>query len=902
MKLQPSGKWKGALSHQRHPESSGLDKDLLDTNPGEVTSWGNWSADCGSFGRRRRRSCMDNMMMFLSVCLLFLLHLASTGPIPEAPCWLSPVTESYPVQALLESYTVLSGCASKATISYPQEVHIINLKCEEEDPCQSEKEVALHLTPIPAISVHHKPLVFILNSPRPVTWELKTERLAADVPRYFFVSRGSTVQFEVGNFSLSAQTEERPLPSGNEHLLQWTQRNYGAVTSFTEVKMTKRIDIKVGEDENFPAKCRIEKNFISLNYLARYVQPQPAEGCIIGQSEDTTVHIIELDSPSYSSHSSFQVDIIIDIKPLNPDAKLSKSLVLILKCEKAVNWVIKTHNIAGKLHVLTPNSVSFDKDTEKSLSTSKLVIPSIPSTQESLIKWASKENHPANYYTHASVANKFHIKLVDDIVEMNDDEKSAIPPKWLELLRLTDREEIGEFNLTSEDLDTRDSLKEPEEAQGNINVALSVKCDETKIVAAIQKENLQANGYIGTELSLLDPVCRAQENDTHFILESSLEGCGTQHTIDGTSIVYFNTIVIQLSPPTEGSGWPSDYEDLESGDSGFPGDTEETEIGLPYLKRPEIVVFNCTMPQDTGSPFDLIFAHPDAAINNVTFNMELYKTDLFLTPSQNYFSVAENGQIYVEVSLTKAEKDLSFMIHTCFVSTSANFDLLSDYTIIENICPKDDSVKFYNVKKLNYPKSQEQTEKKRFSFMFKSMFNSSLLFLHCELTLCTNKDGEMDNLPKCIPPDEACTSLDSSMIIAMIKNKKSFTKPLAVITTEKTSDTPSDPNRPSLPQPVFYGLDTPTVVGIAFAAFIIGALLTGALWYIYSHTGSTIIKEIPPPSDTVQKHLLPNKMDHHVINGHNELSRTNPNGLHLGKQTLTPADVTHGCKRNSLPS
>ncbi|XP_077309055.1 transforming growth factor beta receptor type 3 isoform X4 [Lithobates pipiens] len=854
MKLQPSGKWKGALSHQRHPESSGLDKDLLDTNPGEVTSWGNWSADCGSFGRRRRRSCMDNMMMFLSVCLLFLLHLASTGPIPEAPCWLSPVTESYPVQALLESYTVLSGCASKATISYPQEVHIINLKCEEEDPCQSEKEVALHLTPIPAISVHHKPLVFILNSPRPVTWELKTERLAADVPRYFFVSRGSTVQFEVGNFSLSAQTEERPLPSGNEHLLQWTQRNYGAVTSFTEVKMTKRIDIKVGEDENFPAKCRIEKNFISLNYLARYVQPQPAEGCIIGQSEDTTVHIIELDSPSYSSHSSFQVDIIIDIKPLNPDAKLSKSLVLILKCEKAVNWVIKTHNIAGKLHVLTPNSVSFDKDTEKSLSTSKLVIPSIPSTQESLIKWASKENHPANYYTHASVANKFHIKLVDDIVEMNDDEKSAIPPKWLELLRLTDREEIGEFNLTSEDLDTRDSLKEPEEAQGNINVALSVKCDETKIVAAIQKENLQANGYIGTELSLLDPVCRAQENDTHFILESSLEGCGTQHTIDGTSIVYFNTIVIQLSPPTEGSGWPSDYEDLESGDSGFPGDTEETEIGLPYLKRPEIVVFNCTMPQDTGSPFDLIFAHPDAAINNVTFNMELYKTDLFLTPSQNYFSVAENGQIYVEVSLTKAEKDLSFMIHTCFVSTSANFDLLSDYTIIENICPKDDSVKFYNVKKLNYPKSQEQTEKKRFSFMFKSMFNSSLLFLHCELTLCTNKDGEMDNLPKCIPPDEACTSLDSSMIIAMIKNKKSFTKPLAVITTEKTSaDTPSDPNRPSLPQPVFYGLDTPTVVGIAFAAFIIGALLTGALWYIYSHTGDTAgrqqVPTTPPASE-----------------------------------------------------
>ncbi|XP_018420585.1 PREDICTED: transforming growth factor beta receptor type 3 [Nanorana parkeri] len=794
---------------------------------------------------------------FPCACLLFFFHLASTGPIPEAPCRLSPVTESHPVQALLESYTVLSGCASKGTISYPQEVHIINLKCVEEDPCQSEKEVTLHLTPIPTIPVHQKPLVFILNSPQPVTWELKTERLAANVPRFFFISQGSTLQYEAGNVSLSAHSEERPLPPGNEHLLQWTQKSYGAVTSFTEVKMTKRIDIKVGEDERFPVTCKIEKNFISLNYLARYVQPQPAEGCIIRPSDDTMVHIIELDSPNLSSHSSFQVDIIIDIRPLEPDAKLSKCLILILKCEKAVNWVIKTHNIAGNIKVLTPNSVSFDKDTEKSLLTSKRVIPNIPSTQEGLIKWASDENYPANSYTHASVANKFHIKLVDDI-EMNDEDKSAIPPEWLDFLRPSDTEGIEEYDHTSEHflhgdiegLDERALLKEPEEAQGNINVALSVKCNETKMVAAVQKESLQANGYIGAELSLLDPVCRAQENDTHFILESSLEGCRTQHTIDGSSIVYFNNIVVQLSPPTEGSGWPSDYEDLESGDSGFTGGTDETEIGLPYLKRHEIAVFNCTIPQDTAPPFDLIFAHPDTIINNVTFNMELYKTDLFLTPPENYYSVAENGQVYVEVSLTKAEKDLSFMIQTCFVSNSSNSDMLSEYTIIENICPKDDSIKFYNVKKLNYPKSQEQTEKKRFSFMFKSMFNTSLLFLHCELTLCTNKDGEMDSLPKCIIPEEACTSLDSSMILMMMDNKKSFTKQLAVITMEKTSGI----NQKGPPDDsVFYGLDTPTVVGIAFAAFIIGALLTGALWYIYSHTGDTAgrqqVPTTPPASE-----------------------------------------------------
>lgn len=40
----------------------------------------------------------------------------------------------------------------------------------------------------------------------------------------------------------------------------------------------------------------------------------------------------------------------------------------------------------------------------------------------------------------------------------------------------------------------------------------------------------------------------------------------------------------------------------------------------------------------------------------------------------------------------------------------------------------------------------------------------------------------------------------------------------------------------------------PTVLGITFGAFLIGALLTAALWYIYSHT-----REYPrPPAGSTQ--------------------------------------------------
>ncbi|XP_075689340.1 transforming growth factor beta receptor type 3 isoform X1 [Rhinoderma darwinii] len=785
-------------------------------------------------------------LAFLSACLLLFWRSSSAGPIPEATCLLSPVTEDHPVQAFLESYSIISGCASKGTISQPQEIHIINLKCLEEDPCQSKHEVTLHLTPISTVLVHSKPLVFILNSPQPVTWELKTEKLEADIPRYFFVSEGSTVHYETGSLSLKTQTEEKLLPPENERLLQWTTKNYGAVTSFTEMKMTNYIDIKVGEDNTFPATCNIHKNFISLNYLGRYLEPRSSESCVLGSEKDRLVYIIELDSPSAKPYSSFQVDINIDISPRNPHANVFKNLVLILKCRKSVNWVIRANNIMGSLEILTPNSVTFGKDPESSLFTSKQVIQNIPSTQEQLIKWASAENYPATSYTYVPVANKFHIKLDDK--EMNDEENFTIPPE-LDLL-------IGNRNYTAEDFlhrllggsDRHDLHKEPEEVQGNINVALSVICDKNKIVASIEKDSLQANGYIGTELSLLDPVCRARENETHFILEFSQKECGTQHTTDDSNIIFYNTIVIPLSPPTEESGWPSDYEDLESGDNGFPEDADETEIDHLYLKRHEIVVFNCTIPRDSIDLVDAVFAEPGATMNNVTFDMELYNTDLFLTPVKNPFSVAENGQVFVEVSVTKIDKELSFVINNCFVSSSSNADAATMHTIIENICPTDESLKFYKVKNMNYPTLQEQTEKKRFSFMFKSMFNASLVFLHCELTLCTNSDGAVEGLPKCIPPEEACVSLDVSMIMVMMDKKKTLTKPLAVVSLDKAPGTSVSSVRPSIPEPIFYGLDTSIVVGIAFAAFLIGALLTGALWYIYSHTGDTAGRQQVPTS------------------------------------------------------
>ncbi|CDQ93067.1 unnamed protein product [Oncorhynchus mykiss] len=115
---------------------------------------------------------------------------------------------------------------------------------------------------------------------------------------------------------------------------------------------------------------------------------------------------------------------------------------------------------------------------------------------------------------------------------------------------------------------------------------------------------------------------------------------------------------------------------------------------------------------------------------------------------------------------------------------------------------------------------------------------------------------------QCIQPNEACTSVNGEIILAMMMNTRTSTKTLVVVDEHDTeeeepvhptltaSQNPADP----LGENILYVLDTPTVVGIAFAAFVIGALLTGALWFIYSHTGDTAgqqqpLKPQPPPSE-----------------------------------------------------
>lgn len=50
--------------------------------------------------------------------------------------------------------------------------------------------------------------------------------------------------------------------------------------------------------------------------------------------------------------SAFQVDVIVELRPLEDGAILHRNVVLLLKCAKSVNWDIKAHGLTGKLDVV----------------------------------------------------------------------------------------------------------------------------------------------------------------------------------------------------------------------------------------------------------------------------------------------------------------------------------------------------------------------------------------------------------------------------------------------------------------------------------------------------------------------------------------------------------------------
>ncbi|KAF6721996.1 Transforming growth factor beta receptor type 3 [Oryzias melastigma] len=564
---------------------------------------------------------------YIPALLLAACCLTSAGPLSHSPCE-QPVGTGHPVQAIQINFTALSGCASRGTASLPQEVHIINLRGHApEGAGNTSVKVELDLKPIHSMQHHQKPLVFVLNSLQRLTWNVKAENLALNIKHIFHVSSGSEVYFKTTNFSLSTRIIHETLPHGNEHLLRWAQKKYRAVTSFSELRTAKAVFIRVGEDSEFSDTCKIDTKFFSLNYMGSFYDLQPSNGCILSTPEKgREIHIIELRRTD--SSSGLQVDVIVDLGPSEGNSLVFSNVVLVLKCAEPVKWVIKPHSMTGTLEVVASDAVC----ESSQMLVSTVSKQNLPSGSQALISWAQDHGYgPVTSYTSAAVANHFSVTLKEP------EAVSSIEHPGPEFVPFS-----SSFLPPFSDGLLPDPSEQPD--QQGLVVAHVVLCEDDKMVVGIEKEKLKEKGFNNPVLTFRDSSCKATTNATHYILETPLHGCQTFEfpLPDSTKSLLLNSVSVYNVEINDG---PQDPEKVGHGLGLLSEENQHYSIEVTCTYKNELETSSETVPEQGLQP-----------ISSITFNIELYGTNLFDTPlRQAFYTLSQNQTVFVEIRVLGPE-------------------------------------------------------------------------------------------------------------------------------------------------------------------------------------------------------------------------------------------------------
>ncbi|XP_067419909.1 transforming growth factor beta receptor type 3-like [Emydura macquarii macquarii] len=748
-----------------------------------------------------------------------------------APCQATPLSSPHPVLGFREQIRAGTGCASRGRSASGREVHVLVLRGPAER--MGARQVSLVLGPAPPSSAP----IFVLSSPTPVIWSLQAATAALGEQWTFQVSPGSSV-LAPGSVTVA----ETRLPQTPRELLRWAHRKHGGVSSLAAYRGINTVYVRLGDDGALPDACKLRRNFLSLTHFASDRRPRPLRGCLTSDPPwDPEVHVILSKGASPRPPARLTVELHAPRGCCSP----RRELIVVLKSEGATSWLVQTHHVAGHLRVLASHEVSVSStELEPDLVVSSSMSLGLAYARD-LMAWAMGQGLPGvTSYTEAEQVNRFLV-----IVGLDGDPKTPCPS-------------ILPPGLAKNSPMGWERNRAPPGGGSAVGPAgaLSVLCLSDRVAVHISKDLLQAAGLSPARVTLRDPSCAAQSNDTHFLLESPLAGCGARRLpAPGPplgAMRYQNLVVLWGCGPGAAPWGP-------------PLPAEEAEDGW------ESIEFSCPSPAPSQpAPSTEPILELPFHLGRVLLSLEVSSSDAF-DEAQGPCTVSANSRVFVEAALAAFDPQLSFGILLCFLSPSSSSLPESPYVLVRGGCPAHPDVSLHPPHKgaagrALPPGSQEL---QHFSFLLRPLYNDSIQFLHCRLALCTQdpqgRAGAYGGaLPKCGPQAGACTS--SSMAEpGSGRFQHTVTKPI-IVTVEHlagataASPGPADPvplpfplagrsgkalkeaPRPEqsampsgerCPLPPPQDLALPTMVGIVFSAFVIGASLTGGLWLIHSRTG-----------------------------------------------------------------
>ncbi|XP_033731749.1 transforming growth factor beta receptor type 3-like [Pecten maximus] len=745
------------------------------------------------------------------------------------------------ISAFYEQVTSGVGCSTNSTTESNQEVHIINLLNAGPVYRNDVAEVNL-LIKSRNDEVMWKPVIFVLNSHQSVKWKVKIEMLAPPRQRQIFVVPvHSSVRLVFKSHMRRSIRKVSNMPQTRKGLLEWVREEHHAVTSFTELRKGNRIELTVGPVPNALPTCEIRDDQ-PMNAVARIEQPQLLSGCSARgpvDSKSSFTYVIELEKAYEHNPREKPVEVELDIK--SPSRKTTNcNLLLVLKSPRFVIWKIQTKRIQGNLDIVSNAEVSMLGIKVDNAGTR---LETITYKREGLIQWVNYHNGPVSLYAGISLANKVTITLPQ--TEESDSDRGH------------GKESKSPTQTITPPFDNIPHTKSV------FHRAIHAECHpERHMIVAFSKLIQQNFGLEIDQLTLRDPACKAGKNETHIILGLSPSNCGTQVSVTNGNTFYDNLLLVHRSSPDGldevGSGYDSlsDNEISGSGshdpktetyfdDEDFQTDAIKIEVVCQFIEQERIPDSHLTTQTDTSW-----------TQSNRSFSIKLYRSSVMKEPVYRFpMAVTPYSLIYVEVDMQPVE-NLQVVIQSCWLSNLMDKQTDLAITLIDNGCrTRYGTVRWITNESFLGAGWGSNTHAQRFSFNFGDHYPA--LFLQCRLGVCSRNT----KLTKGIPCEEdMCGKIDSNM-----PGKLIVRGPLELTGNVE----PPEPSRktiikPAINQPgvvnkadqsnhrhqsngrhnsdhadtiVIEGLDSGTVVGIAFAAFIIGVLLMAALWFIHTHTG-----------------------------------------------------------------
>ncbi|KFP09115.1 Endoglin, partial [Egretta garzetta] len=288
----------------------------------------------------------------------------------------------------------------------------------------------------------------------------------------------------LGPGTTAALGPELPMATSQGQLLTWAEEFYGGITSYSELRDPRWVQLLLGEDASSPQGCILQEHFDARLHLEAEVIFYGVKGCSRGHPSTSATHIIHLQPEPSSTITEVNVSLNC------PESPASKQF-LILQSRANLTWFISVSNC--HIQFLASGNYKFASVPWVLIAGERL-----PDTEQGLVAKAFEKNWSfiASY--------------------------SAIPTSARISLELQEHHATTRAPVTSIPLGpTADVL--PHKL---LHTLQPWKCTDETMEIVIARSHLEPIKDV-VNITLRDISCQAEKNATHFMLKTPLSHCGT---------------------------------------------------------------------------------------------------------------------------------------------------------------------------------------------------------------------------------------------------------------------------------------------------------------------------------------------------------------------------------------